>query len=154
MDSTKRIYLASSWRNEYQPAYVSWLRELAVPNVRNLQVYDFRNPQGETGFSWAQIDTDWENWKTLDYVAALHDPLAVLGFKSDFDAMAWADTCIFLMPCGNSASMEFGWMAGAGKKTICHFPEPQTTPDLMVKMATHITTNYTELYKALADKDS
>lgn len=159
MAKTKKIYLASSWRNEYQPSYVEWLRQLAVPNVRKLEVYDFRNPMQygaklseiNTGFSWSQISILWALWTTAEYVKALETPLAAAGFASDFDAMKWADTCIFLMPCGNSASMELGYMAGAGKKTIVHFPESHTTPDLMVKMATHITTNFTELYRALAE---
>ena len=120
-----------------------------MPSGRTVQVYDVRNPNGNPGFSWDQIARDWRNWPTKNYVAALDHPIAQAGFDSDYDAMKWADTCIFLMPCGNSASMELGWMAGAGKKTIVHFPEEKTNPDLMVKMATYITTDYNELYHAI-----
>ena len=40
-----RIYVASSWRNQYYPAVVTRLREAGH------EVYDFRNPpHGGTGF--------------------------------------------------------------------------------------------------------
>lgn len=47
-----RIYVASSWRNVYQPAVVDALR--ALPGC---EVYDFRNPApGDSGFAWSDID--------------------------------------------------------------------------------------------------
>ena len=44
------IYVASSWRNQYQQRVVSLLRELGH------EVYDFRNPSPDNhGFSWSEI---------------------------------------------------------------------------------------------------
>lgn len=80
-----KIYVASSWRNQHQPQVVSFLRE------QGHEVYDFRHPAGKTGFQWSQIDENWENWSTDQYRAALEHPIAQAGFKSDFDAMQWAE---------------------------------------------------------------
>ena len=89
-----KIYVASSWRNQHQPQVVSFLRE------QGHEVYDFRHPAGKTGFQWSQIDEDWRNWSTDQYRAALEHPIAQAGFKSDFDAMQWADVCVLVLPCG------------------------------------------------------
>jgi hypothetical protein len=125
-----RIYLASSWRNTYQPDLVTLLRT-------EHEVYDFRHPQtggppgGEAeGFSWKQTDPNWGRI-TPDilerYKAMLRHPVAAAGFNSDFNAMKWADTCVLVLPCGRSAHLEAGWMSGAGKKLVVYMP-PATTP--------------------------
>ena len=45
-----KIYVASSWRNPYQPEVVKKLRELGH------QVFDFRNPpDGKGGFFWKDV---------------------------------------------------------------------------------------------------
>ena len=122
-----KIYVASSWRNQHQPQVVSFLRE------QGHEVYDFRHPAGKTGFQWSQIDEDWENWSTDQYRAALEHPIAQAGFKSDFDAMQWADVCVLVLPCGRSAHSEAGWMKGAGKKVIV-YQIWEEEPELMYKL--------------------
>jgi len=106
-----KIYLASSWRNEQQPEVLKELREAGH------QVYDFRNPEGGTGFGWSQIDPGWQSWSCSEFIVNLQHPLAQSGFKSDMDALHWCDACVLLMPCGRSAHLELGWAAGAGKVT-------------------------------------
>ena len=126
----RRIYLASSWRNKLQPAVLSQLRAWGH------EVYDFRNPPGGTGFAWSQVqdgDKHWEEWSFAEYRQALEHPVSEAGFHSDFDAMAWADTCVLLLPSGRSAHLEAGHMAGSGKDAICYSPGA-TEPELMVKM--------------------
>lgn len=124
-----KIYVASSWRNTYQPKVVEVLRK------DNHLVYDFRNPApGNYGFSWKEIDPNWQKWTPDQYVKALDTPIAHAGFKSDMDALRWCDLCLMVMPCGPSASMEMGWASGAGKKVAIYIPEIRE-PDLMVKMA-------------------
>ena len=78
-----KIYLASSWRNLYQPAAVAMLRAFGH------EVYDFRNPPGgiENGFRWSEIDPEWEKWTAADYRKNLTSPLAQRGFTSDFDGL-------------------------------------------------------------------
>lgn len=124
----RKIYVASSWRNEFQPSVVSVLENLGH------EVYDFRNPPHcKSGFAWSDIDKNWLNWTSEQYKEALSHPLAEKGFKSDFDGMQWADTCIMVLPCGRSANTEAGWMKGAGKEVYVFTPIKQE-PELMYKI--------------------
>ena len=134
--SPRRIYLASSWRNPHQPRAVALLRELGH------EVYDFRNPRpGDTGFAWSEIDPDWLGWDPATYRNLLRHPIAQAGFKSDFDAMKWADTFVLLLPCGRSAHLEAGWAIGAGKPTCIVLHEDKFEPELMYLMAAEIVTD-------------
>lgn len=123
-----KIYVASSWRNKYQPSVVESLRSLGH------EVYDFRNPpNGSGGFAWSDIDENWERWTTDEYCAALQHPVAEEGFNSDFDGMKWAEVCVMVLPCGRSANTEAGWMKGVGKIVYVFQPEKQE-PELMYKI--------------------
>ena len=57
-----KVYVASSWSNEYQPRIVAFLRE------RGHEVYDFR------------ISGNWEKMETDEYLDALEHPLAEAGW--------------------------------------------------------------------------
>jgi len=127
-----KIYAASSWRNNYQQGVVAELR------LWGHEVYDFKNPPARAGFGWEEIHTDWQKWTTDEYLMALEHPLAEAGFRSDFDAMEWADACVLILPCGRSAHLELGWFAGKGKPTAIYSPEPME-PELMVKMCDLVT---------------
>lgn len=134
-----KIYVASSWRNPFQPEVVELLRNLGH------EVYDFRNPaEGNYGFAWSDIDEDWQNWTPEAYVQAMSHPVAEDGFKSDFDAMKWADCCVMVLPCGRSANTEAGWMKGAGK-TVYVFQPTQQEPELMYKIHDGILTSFEQL---------
>ena len=133
-----KIYVASSWRNEYQQTVVEFLRQ------QGHEVYDFKNPpHGNGGFAWSDIDKNWENWDTNQFKKALRHPIAVAGFKSDFDGMKWADVCVMVLPCGRSANTEAGWMKGAGKSVYVFQPIRQG-PELMYKIYDNI---YDDLYQ-------
>lgn len=138
------IYLASSWRNTDQPAAVAALRGAGH------EVYDFRNPPGgiPNGFRWSELDPNWEGWSATAYREKLKYPLARQGFNSDFDGMKWADTGILLLPCGRSAHLELGWMAGAGKRTIIWTRDGQE-PELMALLASEICVSLDEVITAL-----
>lgn len=123
-----KIYVASSWRNGRQNEVVNFLREAGH------EVYDFKNPsETDKGFDWADIDPNWEDWTTAQYTQALQHPIAVKGFKNDFDAMKWADACVLVLPCGRSAHTEAGWMAGQGRPVIV-VQEDKQEPELMYKI--------------------
>ena len=97
----RKIYLASSWRNEAQPAMVNILRDAGH------EVYDFRNPPGgRKGFQWSEIDPAWKTWTPPDFRFNLLDPVAADGFRADWDGMLWADTGVLLLPCGRIAHLE------------------------------------------------
>ena len=126
-----KIYVASSWRNVQQPEVVKALRE------DGHEVYDFKDSDG---FSWREVDPDWENWpKDIPkYLNGLQHPAALRGFNRDMDALKNADLCVYVMPCGVSASLECGYAVGAGKPTVVYVPGVRE-PDLMVKMADLVT---------------
>lgn len=140
-----KIYVASSWRNIYQPFVVYSLR------LAGHKVYDFRNPPNGTAFSWRQIAVDWQLWSTDEYIKALEHPTAEKGFNSDFDGMKWADVCIMVLPCGRSANTEAGWMKGAGKKVYVLSPEKQE-PELMYKIYDGIFSQLPLLINSLQNK--
>jgi hypothetical protein len=84
---------------------------------RGHEVYDFRNPgQNSTGFNWREIDPNWENWSPNEYRKALEHPIAKAGYEIDMTALRACDACVLVLPSGRSASWEFGWAIGAGKK--------------------------------------
>lgn len=125
-----KVYVASSWRNDYQPVVVNALCKAGY------EVYDFKAPEwNDKGFHWSDIDGGWQGWNFERYIAALAHPLAKSGFKSDMDALEWADACILVLPCGSSAHLELGWAIGQGKRTaILHHPAQGIEPELMAKM--------------------
>ena len=140
-----KIYVASSWRNPYQPEVVRRLLEAGH------EVYDFRNPVANPGgFHWADIAENWLDWSVDEYIGNLTHPIAEKGFKADFDAMLWADTCVLVLPCGRSAHTEAGWFAGKGLKTIVYIPEKQE-PELMYKIFDKVVGSIDDLLLNLND---
>jgi hypothetical protein len=71
-------------------------------------------------------------------------PIAVAGFKSDFDAMVEADTFVLVLPCGKSAHLELGWAVGRGKRTAVLLDDP-AEPELMYLMVDKLATNMMDL---------
>jgi hypothetical protein len=139
-----KIYVASSWRNEFQHDVVKKLRE------DGHEVYDFREDgdgwgrgdHGPGGFgSWHEVGgPEWKNWVNdiPSYLTALDHPRAEEGFRRDMDALEQSEVCVMVHPCGVSAAMETGWACGAGKDVYVYVPGLRE-PDLMVKMAGLVT---------------
>ena len=143
-----RIYIASSWRNNYYPLVVEALR------MAGHEVYDFRNPpHGGSGFHWTDIDENAPNWTFDQYAKGLSHSLAEKQFKADLDALNWADTCVLVLPCGRSAHTEAGWMSGAGKKVVVYIPE-MVEPELMYKLFSNVTNSIPSLLDMLDEKMS
>lgn len=129
-----KIYVASSWRNELQPAVVALLR------AAGFSVYDFKNPsEGNGGFHWSEIDPHWKEWSAQQFIKGLEHPIAEDGYGRDYTAMAAADACVLVLPCGRSAHLEAGWFAGKGKPV--HVLLSDGEPELMYKMATKLHTS-------------
>jgi len=112
-----RIYVASSWRNPWQPDVVRVLRELGH------MAYDFKNPEeGNRGFHWSDVDPEWKSWGPDKYRKGLVHPVAEQGFAMDMRALEVSDACVAVLPHGRSAALELGWACGAGKRTAVLFP--------------------------------
>ena len=141
--SMSRIYVASSWRNQYYPEVVKALREAGH------EVYDFRNPpHGGNGFRWTDIDENAPNWTFEQYAEGLHHPKAERQFAADLEALEWADTCVLVLPCGRSAHTEAGWMAGKGKRVFVYIPRMEE-PELMYKLFKDVTGSIERLIEML-----
>jgi hypothetical protein len=140
----RKIYIASSWRNQHQNSVVRACRALGH------EVYDFKNPkEGDYGFSWDQIDIDWKNWTPQQYILKLDTEIADKGFDNDMKGLIWCDTCILLLPCGRSAHLEAGWCAGQGKNVLIFISNEKFEPDLMYKMAQLVTHKIEDIYDHL-----
>ena len=139
-----KIYVASSWRNEFFPEIVSRLRS------EGYDVYDFRNPgDGGDGFRWSDVSADWLEWEPQRYRHELmNNPLCQHQFGNDERAMESCDACVLLLPSGRSAHTEAGWFAGKGRKVIVHIPIKQE-PELMYRLFDAVTTTIDELLEAL-----
>lgn len=143
-----RVYVASSWRNDEQPALVALLRS------DGHEVYDFREPTpGNHGFSWHEIESSIPRGPADLHLPAdmiremLDHPAAVSGFGLDMGALRWCDACVLLLPCGRSAHLEAGWAAGAGKFTVGLLADGE--PDLMWKMLDRLCTTPLEVANTL-----
>lgn len=138
-----KIYVASSWRNEFYPEVVERLREAGF------DVYDFRNPpSGDEGFHWYNVSEHWLDWTPAEYRDNLKHPLAERQFRNDIIAMESCDACVLVLPCGRSAHTEAGWFAGKGRKTIAYIPTKQE-PELMYKLFDGIATTMNEVLELL-----
>ena len=134
------IYVASSWRNRYQPAVVQSLQ------AAGYSTYDFRHPApGDDGFHWSEIDQAWESWTPEQYRAALQHPLAQVGFAQDKLALQMANVTVLVLPCGRSAHLELGYAAGQGQRTAVLMLEPNE-PELMYALCDTICLTIDELF--------
>jgi len=133
-----RIYVASSWRNQYQPGVIRLLRELGHDPC------DFRNPDHATaGFQWSDVDPNWQSWDSQQYRIGLGHPTATRGFSRDLEALLHADAYLLVLPSGRSAHLEAGFTCGR-RETAVYMPEPQE-PELMCKLFDRILLSHSEL---------
>ena len=132
------IYVASSWRNQEQPAVVQALRN------SGFDVYDFKNPEpGNQGFHWSEIDPEWQAWTPESFIEKLEHPIAQDGFQLDMDALDACDICVLVMPSGRSAHLEAGYAAGAGKLVVVLLTDSE--PELMYLMCDILATSISEV---------
>ena len=138
-----KIYVASSWRNQYYSDVVDRLREAGH------EVYDFRNPpQGTGGFHWSDVDPNYMEWSVDQYREGMKSSRAQQQFFNDIQALEWADTCVLILPCGRSAHTAAGWLAGKGKRTIVYIPEMQEA-ELMYMLFDLVTDSLDEVISFL-----
>jgi nucleoside 2-deoxyribosyltransferase len=115
-------------------------------------VYDFRNPAPDNdGFRWSDIDPNWKQWDGEQYRKALEHPIALRGYSYDIEALKACEAVVLLLPAGRSASWEFGYAMGQGKKGYVIQLEPQE-PELMFREAT-IITSVNEMFDCLGGEN-
>lgn len=137
------------------PAIIEIMKAAKIPH------YDFRNPEGATGFHWGEIMPSFDRELQLadadEYLAALKTDRAEEGFNNDFAAMEKADTFVLVLPCGRSAHLELGWAVGAGKRTAIlldkNLYDQTVTPELMYKMVDFVTYSVMDLLEWLGVED-
>lgn len=149
-DRPNYVYVASSWRNPMHAGVCATLKAAGIDH------YDFKNPEGGTGFSWREVKTggvpsaagikakgsDWE--PADEYLRMIDHPRAQEGFAADFGAMARADAFVLVLPCGKSAHLELGWAVGAGKRTAILLEDP-VEPELMYRMVDYLAPSLFDL---------
>lgn len=83
MSLPEYVYVASSWRNPIQPAVIETLRAAGI------DCYDFRNPEGDTGFSWKQVKTEGgpESVAVCEHCTQpiVYSTFGALGWEPDYD---------------------------------------------------------------------
>jgi hypothetical protein len=139
------LYVASSWRNQHYPLVLKMVRgagAAAGADEPDYGVYDFRAANG--GFSWREVDEDWQAWSLNAYRAALTHPAAERGWANDKGALDAATALLLVGPCGRSAHLELGYAAGRGIPTAIYLPEQQE-PELMYRLADEILIDAVEL---------
>ena len=98
----RKIYVASSWRNEYDPEVVRRLRNAGH------EVYDFRHPpSGDEGFKWSLISEKYMSWTPEEYREQLGHPKAVRQFRNDIEAMEAYPALVFLIKSSRSRKEMF-----------------------------------------------
>ncbi len=140
---TQRIYVATSWKNTFQPEVVTILRALGF------EVYDFRHPTPRNdGFGWRQLRPEEPPWSAATTRDVLAHPIVDEDFALDFAGMEWADTVLMLQPSGRSAALELGWFVGKGKRSIVLLRDGQE-PEIMLKMCDHLCVTFEEVLDQL-----
>jgi len=142
-----RIYVASSWRNPYQPTIIKALQGEGFEYV-----YDFRHPApDDAGFHWSEIDPAWQSWTPAQYRDALQHPLAQVGFAQDRLALQTADVTVLVLPCGRSSHLELGYAKGLGQRTAVLMLEPAEA-ELMYLLCDRVCLTFEELLAFLRER--
>lgn len=139
------IYVASSWRNKFQPMVVAGLR------TAGYEVYDYKTDGAS--FDWNDLGTykQGDQWMPRMLEMSLCHGVAKRAFVHDMTALHRASACVLVLPAGRSAHLEAGWMAGKGQPVFI-YAEERIEPELMYLMNgsggnIHITMN--ELLEAM-----
>ena len=138
-----KVYVASSWRCERQSLVVAALR------AAGHEVYDFKNPApGDHGFGWQQVTPEPPPWSAEKTREVLAHPVAERGFGLDLSALEWCEALVMVQPCGRSAALELGYVAGMGKRT-CVLLDDFCEPELMLKVADKLCVTLDEVVEFL-----
>lgn len=145
-----KIYIASSWKNaEMAFSTAIYLRK------RNFVVDVFcDNTTGRYVFHWSEmlISPD-KSISKLNAITFLEDKRSQRAFKEDKKWLDWCDACVLVLPAGNSAHLEAGYIKGQSKELIIYAPLgfPQGEFDVMYGFADLMTDEIEKVIKELKD---
>lgn len=135
-----KIYLASSWRNTFYPRVLNELR------AAGHEVYSFR--EANSSFRWVEAGIDADECKFTDFAFAFGDTVVLEAFENDKHALDSCDALVLLLPCGNFAHLEAGYVAGLGKRVYVLL-EPVLRPELMYLLSNRLYVRLDALIEAL-----
>lgn len=128
-----KIYVASSWRNQYFDGVCDMLSMLGH------EVFNFKSNFMGKGFHWSEIDPNYKNWTPGEYRDAVtNNEYAKKGFRADMVGLDGCDTCVLVMPAGRSSSYELGYAMGQKKNCYVLVIDPME-PELMFSGAKILT---------------
>ncbi|NWL89586.1 hypothetical protein DMN77_18725 [Paenibacillus sp. 79R4] len=135
---TRKIYLASSWKNADK---VKYIKGLLVSS--GFEVDAFCDPDdGRFVFSFDLLP-DVEN---KDARTVLKEPVVQRAFIEDKKWLDWADTVLLILPAGKSAHLEAGYAAGTGKRLVIYQEEfPAGEFDVMYGFADLVSSDLQEI---------
>jgi len=128
------------------------VREL---RAASFDVYDFREHEP---FGWHKVNPEWraggpgvprQEVSPGEHKAMLFHEKASAGFRNDFKALRAADTGLVVLPCGRSAHLEIGYLAGAGIPTAVLLAPME--PELMYRALDAVCTNMAEVLSFLLE---
>lgn len=129
-----KIYIASSWKNaEMAYSVAIYLRD------KGFKVDAFMDDlKGRYVFNWREIIG--EKYK-LNAITFLEDKRSQRAFREDKKWLDWCDCCVLVLPAGNSAHLEAGYIKGQSKEFVIYAPLgfPQGEFDVMYGFADLMT---------------
>jgi len=138
-----RIYMASSWKNDRLDTVAQRLRNAGH------EVYDFRTANPAVNFNWGMVSEGADPFNPVlsarQQQAAIRHPIAQRAFGNDRGGLEWADTGVLVMPCGQSAHLEAGFLLAQGK------PVHILLADDMVPELMHLTAGAGNVHATLGE---
>lgn len=141
-----RIYIASSWKNAKMVLDIAYYLR-----GKGHQVDAFVDSyNGRYVFHWKEIFTDKNKFNARSF---LRYKQAKKAFQEDKKWLDWCEVCVLLLPAGNSAHLEAGYIKGQKKKLIIYRPTgfPKGEFDVMYGLGDLMTERIESILKFLKE---
>ena len=115
MEERMKIYIASSWKNA--EIVFSLAHHLRKDGHKVDAFCDSSN--GRYVFHWKEISTDQNKFNAKTFLQHKQSKKA---FTEDKKWLDWCECLILVLPCGNSAHLEAGYVKGQGKRFYIWHP--------------------------------
>jgi len=127
---TRKVYIASSWKN------VLGVRLLArMLRERGHKVFDFTDPneRPDNLNTFVFQASEWlgKALTEIDWLEFMDSPATRKAFTNDRAGLDWADTIVLINPSGRSSHLEAGYGVGRGKRLFIYGDLPNGEFDTM-----------------------